>query len=148
MNDIERDYPDLLNEDSRYRSDVQSLRTAISENRATQCVIEELPGFQGRMFEAARSRTVAKSFVAIRRRFLLEILADGIAVACIFVAIRMWMGSGIADDGFGPIASRVASFLGESDAKKYLFAGFVSTALIWIGLRSRSRRLAKTLFGK
>ena len=79
----------------------------------------------------------------------MEILADGIVVACIFVAIRMWMGSGIADDGFGAIAARVSSFVDESGAaKKYLFAGFASAALVWIGLRSSSRRLAKTLFGK
>lgn len=149
LNEIERDYPDLLNADAQCRSDVQSLRTAISQNQATRYFAEELPGLQRKMFEAARSRTVAKSFGAIRRRLLVEILADGIVVACIFVAIRMWMGSGIADDGFGAIASRVASFVDESGAaKKYLFAGFASATLIWIGLRSSSRRLAKTLFGK
>lgn|GEM_PF-3478750 len=149
LNEIERDYPDLLNADAQCRNDVQAFRAAISGSRATQFLTEELPGLQQRMFEAARSRTVAKSFGLIRRRLLVEILADGIVVACIFVAIRMWMGVEIANDGFGAIASRVASFVDESGAaKKYLFAGFASAALIWIGLRSSSRRLARTLFGK
>ena len=149
LDEIELDFPDLLSPDSQFWRDVKSLRAAISESRALQGFTEELPGLQRKMFEAARSRTVAKSFGAIRRRLLVEILVDGIVVACIFVAIRMLMGIGIADDGFGAIASRVASFLDENGAaKKYLFVGFASTALVWIGLRSSSRRLAKTLFGK
>lgn len=149
LEEIERDFPELLSPDSQFRKDVQSLRAAISDNRAVQGFTEELPGLQRKMFEADRSRNVAKSFGTIRRRLLVEILADGIVVACIFVAIRMWMGSGIADDGFGAIAAHVASFVdGSGAAKKYLFVGFASVALVWIGLRSSSRRLAKTLFGK
>jgi serine/threonine protein kinase len=149
LEEIERDYPDLLTLDSQFRMDVQSLRTAISENRAHHGVSEELPVLQRKMFEAARSHTVAKSFGLIRKRLLVEILADGIVVACIFVGIRMWMGNGVADDGFGAIAARVSSFVdGSGAAKKYLFVGFTSAALVWIGLRSSSRRLAKKLFGK
>ena len=122
MEEIERDYPDLLTLDSQFRMDVQSLRTAISENRAHHGVSEELPVLQRKMFEAARSHTVAKSFGLIRKRLLVEILADGIVVACIFVGIRMWMGNGVADDGFGAIAARVSSFVdGSGAAKKYLF---------------------------
>ena len=61
----------------------------------------------------------------------------------------MWMGSEIADDGFGAISARLATIVdGHEEAKKYLFAGFFAITLVWIGLRSASRRLAKKLFGK
>ena len=101
-----------------------------------------------KIFEAARSHSVAKSFKTIRRRFLFEILADGILVACLFVALRMWMGAALADDGYSPFAARVAKIIDGGDgAKAYLFVGFAAVTLVWIGLRSGSRRLSKALFG-
>ncbi|MEI7682296.1 MAG: protein kinase [Betaproteobacteria bacterium] len=149
LDEIEREYADLLTPESQFRRDVQSLRTAIAENRALKDLTGELPGLKRRMFDAVRSRTVAKSFKTIRRRFVVEILADGILVACLFVGIRMWMGVEIADDGFGAISARLATMVdSHEEAKKYLFAGFAAITLVWIGLRSSSRRLAKKLFGK
>ena len=44
---------------------------------------------------------VAKSLKTMRSRLMVEILADGVLVACLFVAIRMWIGSSMADDGSG-----------------------------------------------
>ena len=149
LDEVERDYADMLTPESPFRRDVQALRTAIVENRALKDFTNALPELKRRMFEAARSHTVTKSFKVIRRRLMVETLADGILVACLFVAIRMWMGSGIADDGFGAMAARLATIIdGQGEAKKYLLAGFVAVSLVWIGLRSSSRRLAKTLFGK
>lgn len=149
LDQIQRDYADLLALESPFQREVQTLKLAIAENRALEGFTEALPELKRRMFDAARSQTVAKSFKVIRRRLMVEILADGILVACLFVAIRMWMGSGMADDGFGAMAARVATIVdGHEGAKKYLFAGFVAVSLVWIGLRSSSRRLAKTLFGK
>jgi serine/threonine protein kinase len=149
LDEIERDYADLLSPESLFRRDVEDLRTMIAQNRALKGLTDVLPELKRKMFEAARSRTVAKSFNTMRRRLIVEILADGILVACLFVAIRMWMGSGVADDGFGAMSARLATIVdGHEEAKKYLFAGFAAVSLVWIGLRSSSRRLAKRLFGK
>jgi len=149
LEQLKRDYRELLTSDSPFRRDIQSLRAAVAENRAIKGVTDVLPELNRKMFEAARSHTVTRSFKTIRRRLIVEILADGILVACLFVGIRMWMGMGIADDGFGAMAARVAAFIdGHEEVKKYLFTGFAAASLVWIGLRSSSRRLAKALFGK
>jgi serine/threonine protein kinase len=146
---IECDYAEMLTSGSPFRTDVEGLRAEISENQALRALTDALPGLKKRLFEAAKSKTVATSFKAIRSRLIVEVLADGILVACLFVVFRMWMGKEIADDGFGAMAAPVASVVdGDGGAKKYLFAGFGSLALVWIGLRFSSRRLAKRLFGK
>jgi serine/threonine protein kinase len=146
---IESDYAEMLASGSPFKAEIDGLRTKISENQALGTLTDALPGLKKRMFEAAKLKTVARSFKAIRSRLIFEVLADGILVACLFVLLRMWMGREIADDGFGAVAARVASIVnGDGDAKKYLFAVLGSLALVWIGLRYSSRRLAKRLFGK
>jgi hypothetical protein len=146
---IESDYAEMLASGSPFKAEIDGLRTKISENQALGTLTDALPGLKKRMFEAAKLKTVARSFKAIRSRLIFEVLADGILVACLFVLLRMWMGREIADDGFGAVVARVASIVnGDGDAKKYLFAVLGSLALVWIGLRYSSRRLAKRLFGK
>lgn len=149
LDEMERDYADLLTPDSPFRRDIEALREEVAENRALEGFTEVLPDLKRRMFESIRSETVTKSFRDIRAKLMVEILADGILVACLFVAIRMWMGSEVADDGFGAMAARISTIVdGSGETKQYLFAGFAAVSLIWIGLRSSSRRLAKALFGK
>lgn len=147
--EMERDHADLLTPGSAFLGEIKEMRTAISGNRALKALTDDLPELRKRLFEASRALTVTASFKTIRRRMWPEILADGLLVACLLVAVRMWMGSDIADDGFGSIAARVAPFLdGQGAVKKYLFAGWAGVSLAWIALRFTNRRLSRRLFGK
>lgn len=149
IDEIERDYKDVLASDSPFIQDIGKLRLAIAENRALKELSDTVPELQRRLFEASRSLTVAQSFKKIKRKLWVEILADGILVACLLVTIRMWMGTALADDGFGALAARVSTIVDAHEgAKRYLFAGCILISLVWIGLRSSSRRLAKLFFGK
>lgn len=149
LDSVERDYPDLLGNGAPWQAEISKLREAISENRAFQALTETLPEFKKRIFDSARDRTVARAFGTLRSRIALGILADGFLVACLFVVIRILMGESIAGDGFGFLSARLtAQAGGAGEAKSFLFANFAAASLVWIGLRSSARRLAKRLFGK
>lgn len=149
LDGVERDYPDLLADGSSWEAEIGKLRESTAENRAFQALTEILPEFKKRIFDSARDRTVAKTFRTLRSRIALEILADGFLVACMFVVMRVLMGESIAGDGFGALSARLTEQGGGAgSAKTFLFANFAAAALVWIGLRSSARRLAKRLFGK
>jgi hypothetical protein len=147
--EMERDHADLLTPGSAFRRGIEEMRTSIAGNRAFKALTDDLPDLRKRLFEASRALTVTASFKTIRRRMWPEILADGLLVACLLVAVRMWMGSDIAGDAFGSIAARLSPFLdGASAVKKYLFAGLAGVSLAWVALRFTNRRLSRRLFGK
>jgi serine/threonine protein kinase len=149
LEQIELEYAELLDVESQFSREVQFARKAITENQALKYSIDELPELKRRLFDAVRSRTVVKSFKTIRSKLIVEIIANAIFVASIFVALRIWLGSEIADDGFGSITARLSAKVdSDAEVKTFLFVGLAVVTLIWIGLRSSSRRLAKKLFGK
>lgn len=149
IGEFERDYADVLTPGSEFAREMEGLRAAIAENRAFMEFTNALPDLRRRLFEASRSLTVAQSFKSLRRKQRFEILADGLLVAALLVALRIWMGNSIADDGLGPIAARVSPVLeGHGEVNKYLLAGWAAVLLAWVGFRLCARLVAKKLFGK
>lgn len=147
--EFERDYVEVLTPGSGFEREIGGLKTAIAENRALAALTNVLPDLKSRLFEAERALTVARSFKSLRRKQWFEILMDGLCVAGLVVALRIWMGTSIADDGFGAISARISSILdGRGEVKKYLLIGWAGAFFVWIGLRFGSSRLAKKLFGK
>ncbi len=148
LNRLEHEYPHLLNSDRPFQREIWHLRNAVSENWAKEAIAKDFPELERKMFEEARSSTVKESFRLLRRRLVVEIFADGILMASIFLAIRMWMGIVISGDGFGNIAAHLddGSF-GSKVVVIYYFVLISLTAIAWFGLKFVSRLLAKSLFG-
>lgn len=147
--EIKRDYTAVLTPDSPYFREIENLSVSISKNCAVQALTDDLPILRDRLFEASRLLIVTRSFKSLRWKLWLEILADGLIVACLIVAVRMWMGNSLADDSFGPISARVSPILeSHREITKYFIAGCAAVFLVWLGIRSSTSRLAKKLFGK